>query len=205
MSAGFKHRAASFACDLSWGCGVQEGPQHRDGAVGGKGQAHGCPVLMRGSQWELGSGLGQQERRVCEGVLAPQGTTPWHLLGPLSQRESCWDLCPRGNPFPRGNLTQSYMLEQVQMGATQVGSRTRFGEKGPRCPWVSRSGRGQAWECSLKGVGSGEGGVTGQGARHTWGIPMKGAGVIFTKSCPRRHPIGRRVIGRHHGLQWASG
>lgn len=189
MSGGFKHRAGSFACDLSWGCGVQEGPQHRDGAVGGKGQAHGCPVLMAGSQWELGSGLGQQERRVCEGVLAPQGTRPWHLLGPLF----------------RGNLIQSYLLEQVWMGATQVGSRTRFGEKGPRCTWVSRSGRGQAWECSLKGVGSGEGGVTGQGAGHTWEIPMKGAEVIFTKSCPRRHPIGRRVIGRHHGLQWASG
>lgn len=33
------------------------------------------------------------------------------------------------------------------------------------------------------------------------GLPVKGAGITFTQSCPRRHPIGRRVGGAHSGLQ----
>lgn len=39
-------------------------------------------------------------------------------------------------------------------------------------------------------------------AGHTWGLPMSGARVIFTETCPRNHPIGRRVVGKHCGLQY---
>lgn len=37
------------------------------------------------------------------------------------------------------------------------------------------------------------------------GLPVKGAGVIFTQSCPSRRPIGRRVGGTHSGLQGHQG
>ena len=71
--------------------------------------------------------LGQQEREVYEGVLAPQGTSSWHLLGPLAsvQRESPPELhvtASVGSGHSVGHRTEG----QVYLG--------------------SRPGKGKAWE-----------------------------------------------------------
>ena len=86
--------------------------------------------------------LGQQERKMYEGVLAPQGTSSWHLLGPLAsvQRESP----------PELHVTASVG------GGHSVGPRTEG-----QVHLGSRPGKGQAWECSAEG-GAGEGGGPGQ-------------------------------------------
>lgn len=94
-----------------------------------------------------------------EGVLAPQGTSSWHLLGGILasvQRES----------------PQSYMLQQVWVGATQ--------DRGPGAPGV------KAWEGAGLGVLSG--GWVSWGGRGYWPVSKARARAPRERGWGHLHP-----------------